>query len=223
MVGIFGVPIERIGKFAPFNGESEDIRAIGSHLRVQLKAIGDGCVGRDHGVAGRDLPLRCSQRDSAVLLGNFFHWTVGKETNAAALANGRKSGEIFKGVEFCLAWISKDMPVLAAFERHADQPMNGSADLAHRFELLIEYIGRHAVTLKKIAVSTEEVAGNILAGLDVLDPVDGGSLTFVEQLGGIGAAQLLEFAHQIIAKRRKMRRRARRHTACDAFAINDDD
>lgn len=72
---------------------------------------------------GRDLPLRGSQRDRAVLLFNFFHRAVGKETNAPARASGGKSPEIFEGMKSCLARIPKDVPVLAASERHADQPV----------------------------------------------------------------------------------------------------
>ena len=147
---------------------------------MKLKAVGNRGIGRDHGMTGRDLPVCGSQRDGAVMSRNLFDGTIGEETDAAALANCRKSSEILEGVESCLPRIAQDVAFLAAFERHSDQSVNRRADSANRFQFLIEYIGRHAVALKEIPIDTKKVAGDVLACLDFLDPINGGSLTFVE-------------------------------------------
>src|SRR4029453_7169727 len=96
-------------KFPPRDRKSEHISAVGSDLGMQLEAVGNRRVGRDHGVSRGDLPLCGSQRDAAVPLGNFFDWAIGKEADAVRLTNRHNSSKVLQRMEGRLPGITKNV------------------------------------------------------------------------------------------------------------------
>ena len=131
--------------------------------------------------------------------------------------------EVFERVKRSLAGIAQHMAALAPIEGNADQPVNGRADLAHRLELLIDDIGRHASALEQVPVEPAEIAFNPLGFLDGFDAIDRGRLALVEQPCRFCLPDLLQLAHEVVAQGRKVRRGSRCHATCDPFAIDDDD
>ena len=131
---------------------------------------------------------------TAVLLRDLFDRRFGKEPYAAFLAGPDKPGQIFEGMKRSLTRIAKNLPVLAALERHADEAMHRRSDLAYHFEFLIDDIRRHAVALKQVAIEAPEVALDFFGSLDFFDTVNRGGLALIENLRGFETAQLFELA-----------------------------
>src|SRR5882757_2366812 len=75
-------------------------------------------------------------------------------------------------MESRLTRITQHMAVLASVERHADETIDRRADVTHGIQLLVNDFCRHIPPLKQIAVQPAEIAVDIFARLDVLDPVD---------------------------------------------------
>jgi hypothetical protein len=121
-----------------------------------------------------------SQRDGAVPFRNLFDRTVGEETDAVRLTNRGNSSKVLQRMESRLPGITKHVAAFTSLERNADQSMDRRADFLHRFQFLIDDIGRHAVALKEVPIQPPEVAGDLFVRLDLLDPVDGGGLAFLE-------------------------------------------
>lgn len=124
---------------------------------------------------------------------------MGEEFDTVLRARFCDPSKIFERMEGGLLRIAKHLAIFAALERHADQAMNGRPHFAHGVQFLINDFGRHAPALKEIAVEAAEIASDAFVSLDLLNPVDRGRLAFIEQLGYVRAAQLREFARQIVA------------------------
>ena len=80
--------------------------------------------------------------------------------------------------------------------------MDGRANVAHRFHLLVYDFCRHVPTLEQVAVEPPEIAVDLFACLDLLDPVDRSRLAVAKELRCLLSLDLCHLADEIVAQRR---------------------
>ena len=120
-----------------------------------------------------------------------------------------------------LARIAQHVPLVAAGEGHADQPVDRRAHLANRIQFVVDDLRIGIERLEQIAVEPAEIAVDLFPLLNFLDPVDRRGLALVKRAGNFFAAQFDHFRSQIVAQRRQMGAGARGDAACDVPAIDD--
>src|SRR5882757_3613890 len=116
-------------------------------------------------------------------------------------------------MESRLTWITQHMAVLASVERHADETIDRRANVTHGIHLLVNDFCRHILPLKQIAVQPAEIAVDIFARLDFLDPVDRSRLAVAKELRYFLSLDFRHLADEVVTQRGKMCRRARSHPA----------
>ena len=88
-----------------------------------------------------------------------------------------------------LARIAQHMLSFAVGEGHADQAMDGRADLADRLQLVLDDLRVGIERLKQIAVEPAKIAVDGFPLLDFLDAIDRRRLALVEAARHFLAAQ----------------------------------
>jgi hypothetical protein len=91
---------------------------------------------------------------------------------------------------------------VASAQRDADQTLDGRTCRPHRIKLLVDHVGGHVVALKQVAVETAKIAIDSFALLYFFDAIYCRGLAFIKEPRPIFPFDLLQLAHQVIAKRR---------------------
>src|SRR6185369_5444941 len=108
--------------------------------------------GRYRSAARRDDDL------AVVALFEAFDDRVAVEAATLCLDGGDKTPEIFERMKRGLARIAQHMLLFAMGQGHADQPMNGCADLADRIQFILDDLRVGVERLKQITVQPPKIA-----------------------------------------------------------------
>src|SRR5258707_9502214 len=99
MIGLFRVPIERVGQGATVDLEGHNVCTIRSCLRMDVEAVGDRRIRRDYRMLCTNSPARCSDRHDATVLADALDRAVSEKVRAVVMADFRQAREILQGVE----------------------------------------------------------------------------------------------------------------------------
>src|SRR5258708_4605765 len=149
---------------------------------MQRRAMNNGRVGRDDGMPGANNTPRCFNAHCAIFLHDLLYRGIGKEKYLALCTGFGHPRQIFERVKRRLPGIAQHMAAVASPERDTDQTLDRRAYCPNGIELLVDYVGRHIVTLEQVAVQPPEVAIKPFGLLDFLNTIDRRGLAFIEEL-----------------------------------------
>ena len=222
MVGVCGVPVERIRELTRLDLERHRVSAIGRLLGVIGVAGVHRRVRRDDDMAGEGrIPASESQADASVVFGDIFHRRMRMQSCTLCCDHPAKSLQIFERMEGPLAGVAQMRRLLERPKRQSGLASDLDAELACRSDLVVEDGFFTARIEEEDAIEAPELAFDPVTIDDLLDPVDRGALA------GLEAARLVELPHRqqarqgIVADRREMGRGARGHSAGDPATIQD--
>ena len=178
VVGIFRVPVERVGDGAARHVRSDDVRAIRRLLGVHGEEIVDRRVRAHDEVVGRHLHIRLLDRHrrASVLRLRVLHVRAAEDAPARGNEGFRQCREVEERMKARLVGKAQTLAGVERRDRRARDLLDDDPREPRGIVLRVEHVGRVSFGEKEIAIESGEAALDVVRVHEVLDEVDRGGV-----------------------------------------------
>ena len=218
---VLDVPVKRARHGTLGHEGPDDVRHVRRLLRVDRDAVVDRAVRRHDDGPGGDLavPAGDAGRRSGL---DAFGVEPAENASTPAADGARESAEIAQGMKLSLAAEAHAGPRVERKLRPRHHRDVGSGSPGRR-ELLLQHLGTLVPSAEEESVHALELAGDLFAPGDLLDPIDRGGMARGREPRALRAAQPLDVGVSAIERRHEVGAGRAGHSAAQRAVVDDHD